>query len=513
MLKLYGGEKVKKIYSLVIFLCGCILVSAEPISFERANRIARNWVINLQTCYNDNVTLLDGESILRDGIVVGHVFHFYPRGYVIVSAQDYLPPIKVYSLKNNFADEGKSLEEFIFRQNLEIIKKVNSAELDPEGFFMEKNRKDFRFLTREFPPRKKAISPVVPVQEMQEVQEVTPLLNTTWYQKEPYNLKCPMINNQRCVTGCVATGFAQIMKYHAYPDRGQGYWSYRTYRHNILVSTSFDHPYYWDLMLDNYPNPDSGTWEQREAIAQLMFDVGVSLSMDYDPGGSGADPSTAVITFPIFFKYPREIMQVKKHGRNDTEWFDLAKNSVDRGFPVAFTIYTQEVGHLVVIDGYRISTGSSTFHINMGWAGTWDGYYSLDNIIVRDGKYHFTVLEEQGYVLNITPPNRVTELPDLDFGAFAHANESLFFKEYFCQIKWKGFPPGTPNIDRYDIVKFDIYTLEMSNFAHVAHTSQTGLYQYTFRLSELRPDVYFVYAVPHEGERKMLMCCNLVLKD
>jgi hypothetical protein len=504
---------MKKICIFIIFLCSCILVSAEPISFEVANRIARNWVINLQTCYNDDVTLLDGESIMRDGIVVGHVFHFYPRGYVIVSAQDYLPPIKVYSLKNNFADEGESLEEFIFKQNLEIIKKVKSAELDPEKYFMEKNRKDFRFLTREFPPLKKVISPVVFVQEVQAVQEVPPLLSTTWYQGEPYNLKCPVINDQRCVTGCVATGFAQIMKYHAYLDRGQGSWSYRTYTHNIAVSTSFDHPYYWDLMLDNYPFPESGTVEQREAIAQLMFDVGVSLSMDYDPGGSGADSSTAVITFPIFFKYPGEIIRVKKFGRNDPEWFELAKNHVDRGFPVAFSIYTQEVGHLVVIDGYRISNGSTTFHINMGWAGTWDGYYSLNNIIVRNGKYHFTVLEEQGYVLNITPPTRVTELPVLDFGAFAHVNKSLFFKEYFCEIKWKGFPPETQYIDRYDIVKFDIYTLETSDFARVDHTGQTGLYQYTFRVTELMPDVYFVYAVPHEGESKMLMGCNLILKE
>lgn len=29
---------------------------------------------------------------------------------------------------------------------------VNSAELAPEKYFMEKNRKDFRFLIREFPP-------------------------------------------------------------------------------------------------------------------------------------------------------------------------------------------------------------------------------------------------------------------------------------------------------------------------------------------------------------------------
>ncbi|NIM13083.1 MAG: hypothetical protein GTO45_13285 [Candidatus Aminicenantes bacterium] len=504
---------MKKICLFIICLFVCIPVFAEPIPFEKAHMIARNWAISLKTCYNDDVTVLAGESIVREGITVAHVFHFSPRGYVMVSAEDYLPPIKVYSLKNNFGEEGKPLEEFIFNQNLEIIEKAKSGVLDPQKYFMERNRNDFKLLTREFPPLKRVISPVVGVQEAEEVQEVQPLLSTTWYQKEPYNLKCPVLDDRRCVTGCVATGFAQIMKYHAYPDRGQGSWSYQTYTHNIPVSTSFDHPYYWDLMLDNYPTPDSGTEEQREAIAQLMFDVGVSLNMDYSPDGSGANTSQSVITFPIFFKYPRDIIYVRKHSRDDTEWFDLAKNHVDRGFPVAFVIYDVEVGHLVVIDGYRISTGSRTFHINMGWGGSWDGYYSLDNIIVRDGKYHFTVLERQAYTLNITHPDSVTELPPLDFGAFAHVNKSLFFKQYFCEIKWKGFPPQAQDIDRYDIVKFDINTLERSDFAQVDHTGQAELYQYTFRIPEPMPDIYYVYAVNHEGERELLMCCNLVVKE
>jgi hypothetical protein len=498
---------VKKIFVFIICVFVCISVFAEPIPFEKAQIIAGNWALNLKTCYNDNVTLLAGESIIRDGMVVAHVFHFYPRGYVIVSAEDYLPPIKMYSLKNNFGEEGESFEEFTFNRYLQIIKKVKSGAIDAKKYFAEKNRMDVKRLTSRFSLLKTMQSPAVTMQEVQ------PLLRTTWYQREPYNLKCPVVNNERCVTGCVATAFAQIMKYHEYPGRGQGSWSYRTSTHNIEVSASFDHPYYWSLMLDDYPAPDSGTEEQREAVARLMFDVGVSLSMNYGPDGSGASASTAVITFPIFFKYSKNIVSVSKSGRDDAEWFDLAKNHVDQGFPVAFSIYDPDVGHLVAIDGYRISPGSRTFHINMGWGGSWDGYYSLDNIIVRDGKYHFTDVENQSYVLNITSPNSVTELPPLDFGAFAHKNNSLFQKEYFCEIKWQGLPPEAADIDKYDIEKFDIYTLERTGFAEVDHTGQTGLYQYTFRLSEPMPDVYFVYAVTHEGERKLLMCCNLVVKE
>jgi hypothetical protein len=381
---------------------------------------------------------------------------------------------------------------------------VNSSIIDPETYFMEKNRRDFRLLTRECLPLQITMAAAV-------VEEVQPLLTTTWYQREPYNLKCPVIDNRRSVTGCVATAFAQVMKYHEYPERGQGAWSYHTYTHNVEVSTSFDHPYYWDRMLNNYPTPDSGTEEQREAVAQLMFDVGVSLSMDYSPDGSGASSTTAVITFPIFFQYSTDIIFVSRRGRDDVEWFDLARAHLDRGLPVAFAIYREGVGHMVVIDGYRISSGSTTFHINMGWGGPWDGFYSLNNIVVR-GDRHYTILDWQSYVLNMIPPDSGIELPTQHFGAAAHENRSLFFKEYFCEITWKGFPAGEENIDRYVIHKFDIYTLERIEFAEIDHTGQTDLYQYTFRESEYSPDVYFIYAVTHQDEWKLLMCCNLVLK-
>jgi hypothetical protein len=500
---------MKKVFISIICLFLSILLSAEHISFEEAHMIAKNFTKNLRAHFKDDVTLRSGDLILREGIEVAYVFHFKPRGYMIVSAEDYLPPIKMYSLKNNFGKEGKPLEDFIFNQYLEIINKVNASVIDPETYFMEKNRRDFRLLTRKLHPLQ---MPMVSAAALDvEVEEVQPLLATTWYQREPYNLKCPIINNQRSVTGCVATAFAQVMKYHEYPDSGQGSWSYHTYTHNVEVSTSFNHPYYWDRMLNNYPTPDSGSVEQREAISQLMFDVGVSLSMDYSPDGSGASSTTAVITFPIFFKYSKDIIYVSRLGRDDAEWFDLAKTYVDRGLPVAFAIYREEMGHMVVIDGYRISSGSTTFHINMGWGGSWDGYYSLNNIVVR-GDRHYTILDWQSYVLNIIPPDSGIELPSLPFGATAHENRSLFLKEYFCEITWKGFPAEEENIDRYIIRKFDTYTLEDTVFAEVDHTGQADLYHYTFRGPEYNPDVFFIYAVTHDNEWKLLMCCNLVLK-
>jgi hypothetical protein len=501
---------MKKIF--IYFICSifCFSVLAEHVPFEEAQIIANNWTEHLRNNYNDHVILLSGETIMRKGIEVAHVFHFFPRGYVIISAEDYLPPIKMYSLKNDFSKEGEQLEELVFAQYREIIDKVNTSIIVPEKVFMAKNKKDFqRLKSISFPFR----DPDTGIETV--TVEVPPLMTTNWWQREPYNLLCPMVNGERSVTGCTATALAQIMKYHEYPPSGQGSKSYWTRTHNIYVSTSFDHPYYWDQMLDTYPTPDTGTEEQRQAVAQLMFDVGVAVDMNYSPDGSGAYSSTAVWNFPYCFRYSKDMTFVSRMGWNDTEWFELAKNQVDHGLPVAFAIYSEEAGHLVVIDGYRISNGSDTLHLNMGWGGNWDGYYALDNIIVRDGKYEFTVSDYQSYVLNIVPPTSESNLPSLPFGATAHENRSLFLKEYFCQLTWKGLPLGEENPDRvvrYLVHKYDGYTGEMSVLAEVEHTGQAE-YQCNSRMVGYKPDLYIVYAVRESGVREMLLACHLDLRQ
>jgi hypothetical protein len=320
-----------------------------------------------------------------------------------------------------------------------------------------------------------------------------------------------MVDGERSVVGCVATAFAQIMKFYEYPPAGRGSWSYQTDRHNLYVSTSFDHPYYWDRMLDHYPEPDSGTEEQRDAIAQLMFDVGVALNMDYAPDGSGAGSGQTVATFPIFFNYSKDILFVSRFGMNDAEWFQLAKDHVDGGFPVAFGIYRVGVGHMIVIDGYRISGDSTAFHINFGWNGAYDGYYALNNIVVRDRYY--TVLERQCYVLNMVPPYLEASLPGLPIGASAHENKSLFQHEYYCELTWRGIPGFAADIDRYLIYRHDGVTWEMSFVAEMGHTGQADLYRYSFRQSDFTQDAYSVYAVTHSDEWRRLIFCNLMLRE
>jgi hypothetical protein len=64
------------------------------------------------------------------------------------------------------------------------------------------------------------------------MDNVNPLLTTNWDQGYYYNALCPVDNGGpggHVYVGCVATAMGQIMKYHNYPDQGNGTHTYYCY--------------------------------------------------------------------------------------------------------------------------------------------------------------------------------------------------------------------------------------------------------------------------------------------
>lgn len=497
---------MRKITVFFLVMLMAYFVFPEFVSFEDARMIAQNWTYVLRDHFNDRVSVFSGEPVVRDGIKVAYVFHFLPRGYVVVSARDYLPPVKLYSLNRNFGEEGKMLEDSIFSQYAKIITLVQASLADPLECFGEINRSDFAFLRRHYlgsMPGSRG--------KPRESEEIKPLLTTTWHQGEPFNLKCPVVNGKRSYAGCVPVSFAQVMKYYEYPDAGQRAWGYWTRTHKIPIEVYYGHPYHWNLMLDDYPGPDSGTDDQQEAVARLLFDVGVALETDFSPEGSAAAAYRSVIAFPLLFKYARDIMYVNRAGWQAPEWFNMAKDRLEQGIPVPMGIVREGGGHMVVVDGYRVSAGAATFHLNLGWGGAWDGYYSLDNITAADRFY--TLLDEQCYVLNMVPPESGIAVLAPECGGIAHENRGLFLKEYYCELTWKAHPAGPETIDRYDIISYDNKWGLYSKVAEIDHTRQSGFYRYTFRVSDYTSHAYIILSVDHERNERIRLLSYLSLEN
>ena len=198
---------------------------------------------------------------------------------------------------------------------------------------------------------------------------VEPLLgDIEWGQGWPYCLMCPKLNGSQCVTGCVATAVAQIMRYHKWPEQGNGEVSYYWYDGaQTLTADLSQSVYQWDKMLPNY-NAESTT-EEQQAVALLMRDVGYAFKMSYSPSGSGTTfRSLAMVEN---FGYDRDLKMMQCNYCSVEEMEAILRSEIDAGRPVCCCGGSSSGAHEFVCDGYD---ANGYFHYNFGWDGVANAY-------------------------------------------------------------------------------------------------------------------------------------------
>jgi len=235
------------------------------------------------------------------------------------------------------------------------------------------------------------------------VAAISPLLKTKWNQSPYYNNDCPMDprTNKRCVTGCVATAMAQIMKYHNYPSVGQGSTSYTSSKNSIKQSMNFSQVQFnWSKMPNSYDNNSSTA--AVNAVAQLMHACGVSLHMDYGSNASGSTIKNIPFALINFFKYPHNAVYYDRKYYTRDEWDKMIQNELKAGRPIAYRGVSDPDkdgntgGHAFVLDG---CDSDGRYHFNFGWGGSGNGYFYLSSI--RPDEYGYT--NYQGMSCGIDP--------------------------------------------------------------------------------------------------------------
>lgn len=250
-----------------------------------------------------------------------------------------------------------------------------------------------------------------------------------WGQSKPYSNKCP----GKSVTGCVATAFGMIMNYWDYPQHGFGQHSYDGNDNPAAypnwsygkVSADFENTYYdWEHMEDIADQVYSSA-QVKNAIATLLFHIGVSLDMRYGEEASGCwslaeyaifDTSlhlspliSAPYRIPKHFGYKYSYAGLRDSIGDDMVWLEMLYNSLAEGKPIYYAGWAVDSsaaghsatsGHGYVIDGYfSDQVDSNMFHINWGWNGNADGYFKLDAMTPQD--YDFT--QWHGAVIGLEP--------------------------------------------------------------------------------------------------------------
>lgn len=332
----------------------CSLAEAAPVTAVKARTEAANFLSSLPVVkasgthrpqsVNSNLVLAYTAKVSSD-ISDYYVFNRNAEaGYVIIAGDDRMPSVLGYSDNGCFDAD-----------NMPDNMKAFLAEYAREAEYLRKHPElanDIRVDTYD--------------------TEVAPLLkNITWDQTKPYNNKCP----NDYPTGCVATAMGQVMYYYRYPDHGIGS---KTYQWNgqQLTANFGSTTYQWDKMQDKVTSSSSA--DAQNAVATLLYHVGVGVGMNYGPaetGGSGASPSYIGPALVNFFGYDKGINLRSREYFTKTEWEATVRDELDHARPVLYGGYTVSAsGHSFVCDGYN---KQGYYHINWGWSGLNNGYFLL----------------------------------------------------------------------------------------------------------------------------------------
>ena len=272
------------------------------------------------------------------------------NGYLIVGGDDMSAPLLGYSDKGCF-DEGSlppSLKWWIG----EYIRRIGYARDNGVGMYG------------------KAVTRT-------DMSPVAPLVKTEWNQDAPYNGQTPEVDGKHCVTGCVATAMAQVMKHWNYPETGSGVGEATVTHKNGSIQTvrmllneeKFD----WANMLDTY---DAGATEtEKSAVAYLMKACGYAVRMSYTSGESGAATLYVAESLAKNFGYNANVQYCQRDYYLAEEWAEMVYEELAAGRPVVYGGQGSSGGHCFVCDGYG---GDGYFHFNWGWGGSSDGYFLLD---------------------------------------------------------------------------------------------------------------------------------------
>ena len=189
---------------------------------------------------------------------------------------------------------------------------------------------------------------------------------TVWDQNPPYNNSC-----SGCVTGCVATAMAQIMKFYSYPSAIIN----TIPAHGGKPAKSAGLALNWSNMLNDY-DVGSPTTTQISAVADLMLYCGQAVKMTWGASSSGANSALIPAALHRYFGYDDDMYYEVADDYSASDWADMIYGELAAGRPVLYDGNSSpSSGHCFIIDGY--DGASDKFYVNWGWRGFCDGYYTL----------------------------------------------------------------------------------------------------------------------------------------
>ena len=415
---------MKKILLTAAALLLALTATASPVSYERASKVAvnafRTYCLEqgIGSKTSDSASKWSAYQVYANGIDNLYLFNIYgsdskgvvEQGFVVVSGDDVATPVLAFSTETvlPYGNTLKEINPVAYAHLQRYGKQIAAAKVEGMAATSATKQKWAQLESDDVIDIARARIAAKGDYLDDNIPQL--LGNMIWGQSEPYNDRCP----GGSVTGCVATAFGMIMNYWNYPEHGFGMHAYNgtdnpaaypNWTYGVQYA-DFEHTYYdWDHMED-YAAINSPS-EVKDAIATLLYHIGVSLNMHYTPDGSGCwslpeyamfDTSLhlyesaytigADYRIPRHFGYKYSYSGMRDSIGNDSLWLTMLYHSLAEGKPVYYAGWAAEdneaghsgtSGHGYILDGYfSDAIDTNYFHINWGWNGSLNGFFKVD---------------------------------------------------------------------------------------------------------------------------------------
>ncbi|MBN2030413.1 C10 family peptidase, partial [bacterium] len=378
--------------------------SATAVTPEQAREAALDWLNGRPNFIRDQYTATPEMVQIKDREstrTIAYVMQLEPRGYIVITPDNELNPIIAYSENSRFDTTESPDNMLLHLLRSDITERLQALEA---GAVAPIYRTQSRILWESTVGLNKSAP-----QQVQWAVEYGPFLSSQWSQSTDggtnatFNYYTPLGpdgSSGNYVCGCVATALGQILNYYEWPGTGTGSYGYTwdngSDPSEILSADFGGTTYDWPNILDVYHDGGKSAI-QRQGIGLLTFHCGVSVDMEYASDGSGASPSRVAFALRNHFRGAAEYVV------NEGDFYDrLYSNIVNqRAGELAIYDTVSPAGHAVVVDGVQHDVGGTKYyHLNMGWSGSYDAWYDIENPFTTSSYIWDTV---GGCVLDIIP--------------------------------------------------------------------------------------------------------------
>jgi hypothetical protein len=408
--------------TILIMLQLCSSLWALPTTAYDAEMVVKGWLkVDPKPLGSDIGRNIMSVEIITDDLdkPVYYVVSLQPSGFVIVSADDLVEPIIAFSGSGTYhpapASPLKSLvTNDLKARNASVRNTFIPLAIIPQVAVSE-TQKEWDYLiglagVSGGGYKLMAIDPILD-DNLSDIR-VSPLAQSKWGQgnyydsndqpRACYNYCTPqLINNKGSFVegdvdnypvGCVAVSVAQFILSQRYPQEPIGPKEFTILiegQEGVCSLHGGDGPdgaYNWEDMVAE-PN-DSTTDKQFRAIGALCYDAAIAVDTEFGAEGSGASLDNAVKGLLETFEYDNAVWAENEGGNVNRKLFlSLFNCNLDAGIPVILgfrNISYPWYGHAAICDGYGYNLSKLYHHLNMGWEGQEDCWYSLPDIAYPD---------------------------------------------------------------------------------------------------------------------------------